>query len=131
MGAAINVSDADMAATYGRNSQANHIVRAERVVLRVISGPLTTQREVVTFCYLLHCLLGTQGSLCKALKLQIINTIDEKFDFFLIQMATIHRCTAFAYDVSCIMGDYLNYFVKALAMVLLSDPGGRIPVYFQ
>ena len=42
----------------GQNAMVEQIVRAARVVLRVIVGPLTTQRELGTCCYLLHRLLG-------------------------------------------------------------------------
>ena len=57
---AIAASDADMAAPGVSNAQANQIVRASRVLLRVIVRPLTMQREVVTCCYLIHRLLGPQ-----------------------------------------------------------------------
>ena len=50
---------------------------------------------------------------------------------FSLQMATSHHCTAFAYDVSCIIGNYLNACMKASATVSLTDPGGRILVSFQ
>ena len=42
-----------------------------------------------------------------------------------------YRCTAFVYDVSCIIGNYLNDCMETLEKVLLSEPGGRIPEYFQ
>ena len=48
VGAAIAASDLDMAALDGRNTQANQIVRAERVVIWFIVRPLTTQQEVGT-----------------------------------------------------------------------------------
>ena len=46
-------------------------------------------------------------------------------------MGTSHRCNVFAYDVSCIIGNYLNACVKVLATVSLTDPGGRILVSFK
>ena len=58
--AAIAASNADMDAFDGRNTQVNQIIPALRVVLQIIVRPLTTQREVVTCCYLLHHLLGPQ-----------------------------------------------------------------------
>ena len=46
-------------------------------------------------------------------------------------MAISHRCTEFAYDVSCIIGTYLNASMKASSTASMSDPGGRILVSFQ
>ena len=59
VGAEIYASDAGMAAFNGRNTQAEHIVWAACMVLRVLIGPLTMQKEVGDFFYLLHSLLGT------------------------------------------------------------------------
>ena len=98
---------------------------------RSIVGPLTTHREVGKFCYLLHRLLGPQCPLVEALRPQAVDAIDEEYAYFSLQMAKSHHCTLFAYDVSCIIGNYLNAYVKALATVLLTDPGGLILVYFQ
>ena len=47
IGAAIAASNTDMASLDGRNDQADHIVGALRMVLRVVVRPLTTQQEVV------------------------------------------------------------------------------------
>ena len=57
VGADIATFDAEMATLDERNTKADQIVRAARVVLWVIIGPLTMQREVGTCCYLLHRLL--------------------------------------------------------------------------
>ena len=58
MGAEISASDTDMAAFNEQNTQAEHIFWAARMVLRVLIGPLTMQKEVGDFFYLLHSLLG-------------------------------------------------------------------------
>ena len=50
MGGAIAASDAGMADLDGRNAQADQIFQAERVVLRVIAGPLIMQWEAGTCC---------------------------------------------------------------------------------
>ena len=63
--------------------------------------------------------------------MQVVNALNEYFASLLLQMSMSHRFTAFAYDVSCIIGNYLNSFLKASSMVLLSDPGGRISLSFQ
>ena len=60
VGAAIAVYDVEMAALDSRNTQADQIVWVAIVVLWVIIGILTIQREVGTCCYQLHCLLGPQ-----------------------------------------------------------------------
>ena len=127
VGTAISASDADMAAINRRNSQANQIVRTLRVVLQYIVGTLTMHWEVVTCCYLLHRLLGPQCLLVEALQLQVVNTLEKKFALFLLQISMSYRCTAFAYDVSCIIGNYLNACVKVLATVSLLDLVGLIP----
>ena len=46
-------------------------------------------------------------------------------------MEISHRCTTFDYDVSCIIGNYLNVCMKASVTVSLLYPGGRILVSFQ
>ena len=89
------------------------------------------QWEVGTCCYLLHRFLGPQCPLVEALWLQVVDTIDEDFALFCLQMGTNHRCTAFTYDVSCIMGNYLYACVKVSETVSLTDPGGRIQVSFK
>ena len=63
--------------------------------------------------------------------MQIADAIDEEFSLFSMQMATSHCCTAFDYEVSCIIGKYLNACVKASETVLLLKPGGKFPEYFQ
>ena len=40
---------------------------------------------------------------------------------FSLQIVTIHWCTTLAYDVLCIVGNYLHACVKASAMVSLMD----------
>ena len=75
------------------------------MVLWVVVEPLTTQREVGTCCYLLHRLPRHQHILVEALCYQVIDAINEDFSLFSLQMATGHCCTAFAYDVSCIIGN--------------------------
>ena len=92
---------------------------------------LTMQREVGTCYYLLHRLIGPQCPLVWSLQLQVVNALNKGFSSFFLYMETRHRCTAFTYDVSCIIGDYLNACMKALATVSLSDPGRRILVSFQ
>ena len=54
----IAASATDMVTLYRRNATENQIFRAARVVLRFLVGPLTTQQDLGTCCYLLHCLLG-------------------------------------------------------------------------
>ena len=78
IGEVIAVSDADMAALDGENFTVDQIVRAAPVVLRVLVGPLITQRELGTCCYLLVCLLGTRGPLFRALRYLIV-TINKNF----------------------------------------------------
>ena len=56
--------------------------------------------------------------------MQVVDALNEEFSSFSLQMATIHRCIDFAYDISCITGNYLNAFVKVSAMALLSYLGG-------
>ena len=131
MGVAITASDGYMAALDGRNYQADQIVQATHVVLRVIAGPLIPQREVRTLCYLLHRLLGPQFPLVESLQPYIAGAIDEEFSSFSMQITMSHRCTAFAYDVSCIIGNYLNTRVKSSATVFLLYPGGRNLVSLQ
>ena len=75
------------------------------MVLRVIVGPLNMQREVGTFCYLLHRLLGPQGPLVDDVRLHVVDTINKDFALFSLHMGTSHRCTVFAYDVPCIIGN--------------------------
>ena len=119
MGTAIDDSNADIATLNRRNTQAEYTVRQVRVVLHVIVGPLNMQGEIIICCYLLHRLLRHQFPLVEALQLQIVDTIGKEFASCLMQMATIHFCNLFAYDFSCIMGNYLNTFMKASATVSL------------
>ena len=86
VGTAIYTSDADMAALDGRKYQADHIFRAAHMVLWVIVGTLTMQREVDMCCYLLHRLLGNQSPLVEALRSQVVNVIDKDFYLFAMQM---------------------------------------------
>ena len=129
-GEAIAASDADMAALDGRNSAEDQFFRAVRVVLRVIFGPLITQRELGMCCYLLNHLMGTQFPLVKALDALIV-TIDEKFSSFSRQMVKIHQCTSPAYNVSCIVNTYLNKCIKASATYSTYNMGGRSPTLFR
>ena len=131
MGSAITASNVYMDALNIRNSQSNQIVRVARVVLQVIVRYLTTQQEVSTCCYILHCLLGDQCSLVEALRPQVVDSINKDFTLFSLQMAMSHCCTAFAYNVSYIIGNYLNSCVKVLVTVSPADPGRRIPVSIQ
>ena len=62
---------------------------------------------------------------------QVVDTIDEDFSLFDMQMAAIHRCTEFDYDVLSIIGTYLNVFVKTLAMASMLELGGQIHILFQ
>ena len=100
VGAAIAASDADMAALDGRNDQADQISQTVRVILRVVVGPLTTQREVGTCCYLLHLILRTQCHLVEAPCSQVVDALDENFSLFALHMATSHCCMAFS-TMSC------------------------------
>ena len=46
-------------------------------------------------------------------------------------MGASHRCAAFAYDVPCIIGNYLNACVKASETISLADLGGIILESFK
>ena len=105
MGTAIDDSNADIATLNRRNTQAEYTVRQVRVVLHVIVGPLTMQGEIIICCYLLHRLLSSQFPLVEYLRLQVVDTINKDFESFSLQMGTIHRCTVFACDVPCIIGN--------------------------
>ena len=74
-------------------------------------------------------------TLVESLHSQVVNTIDKDFSLFAMHMATSHRCTAFAYDVSYTIGTYLNACVKASVKAsvkdLVSEPGGKILSSFQ
>ena len=131
VGYAISASNANIAALDGRNTQAKQIVRATCVILRVIVRPLTMQWDVGTCCYILHRLLRPQCPLVESLCFQVIDKIDKYFSLFALKMGTIHRCTEFAYDVSCIIGTYLNACMKASENVSISDPGGKTPASLQ
>ena len=86
VGVAISASYEDMVALDGRNAQADQIFRAARMVLWFVVGPLTMQQEVVTCCYLLHRLLGSQCPLSEALRYQVVDTIDKDFSSFALHM---------------------------------------------
>ena len=62
-----------------KNSQADQIVRAACLVLRVVIGLLPMQKEVGICCYLLHRLFGTQCPLVEAICYQVINKITKDF----------------------------------------------------
>ena len=130
MGGSISASNSDMAALDGRNSQADHIFRAACVVLRVLVRPLTTKWEVGTCWYLLPCLIGPQFPLVESLLSQFVDAIEEDLSLLATQMATIHHCTAFAYDVFSVIGTYLNAYMKLSLTASMSDPGGKIPISF-
>ena len=131
MGDDISTSDVDMAALDRRNAQADHIIWAARLVLWVLTGPLTPQREVVTCCYLLHQLLGPLCPLIETLFSQVFDAIDKDFYSLTLKMEMIHHCTVFAKNVLCIIGNYLNACVKASSTASVSESGGKIPIYFQ
>ena len=78
-----------MAALDGKNTLANQIARAARVVLRDIARILATQWELRTYCYLLHHLLDPQCPLVEALW-DLIVTSNDKLSSFLVHMVTIH-----------------------------------------
>ena len=65
---------------------------------RVLVGPLTTQQELGTCCYLLHRVLAPWCSMVKALK-DLIDAINVKPPFFSGKMVTSHRCTVLGYNV--------------------------------
>ena len=133
--ASIVAFNAYMASLDVRNTQAEHIVQAARGVLQVLVGLLTMHKEVGTCFYLLQRLLGAQCPLVESLFSQVANAIGKDFSLFDMHMATSHRCTAFAYDVSYTIGTYLNACVKAsvkaLVKDLVSEPGGKILSSFQ
>ena len=131
VGSSIDASNTGMSALNIRNAQTDYILWKSYVVLQVVVGPLTMQREVGTFCYLLHRLLGTHCPLVEALRYQEIDAINEGLSLLAFQMAMIHPCTEFAYDVSCFIGIYLNMCIKASATASISDPGGQIMVSLQ
>ena len=99
MGEAIVASDVDMTSLDGKNSAADHIIRAAQVVLRVLGGDLTTQKEIGTCLYLLDRLLGPRCPLVWDLRYLII-TINKNFSSFLGKIVTSHWCTALVFDVS-------------------------------
>ena len=67
----------------------------------------------------------------KAHRSQVVIVFDKDFSFLAMQMATNHHCKAFSYDVSFIIGTYLNTCVKVLATSSVLDPKGRILAIFQ
>ena len=101
------------------------------VVLWVLVGPLNMQRELCTCCYLLHHLLGPQCLLVKALRYQVVEVVNKGFSSVAMQISTSHCCIAYEYDVSFIIGTYLNVCMKAPETDSLSDPGGQIMTSFQ
>ena len=60
----------------------------------------------------------------KSLRSQVINVFDKDFSLLAMQTATSHHCKEFSYDVSFIIGTYLNACVKVLATASVSDPKG-------
>ena len=98
------------------------IVWASCMILRLLVGPLTMLHEVCICCYIFICLLSLHFPLVEALCSQVVDTIDEYFSLFSIQMATSNSCAAFTYYVSCITGTYLKSCVKDSETDSVSDP---------
>ena len=89
-------------------------------------GPRTTATETVTLAFALHSLFGAQCPMVEAI-LQLVDWIDENRSKWGRIMEDTEATTRLVYDVSWVVGRYLNACVLASSAAGQGDPGARTP----
>ena len=103
---------------------------ATRVKLAVVMGPQTTATETGTLAFASHSLFGAQCPMVEAILL-LVDWIDKNRSKWGRIMEDAEATTRFAYDMSWVMGRYLNACILASLVERQGDPGARTPCSFQ
>lgn len=61
----------------------------------------------------------------------VVEWVDISFDAFQCQVNSPLECTRFTYNLSRVEAGYYNTCIQASTIVLIGNPGAKIPVSFQ
>ena len=114
----------------GANVHHEEVTSATRVKLRVVVGPQTASTETGTLDFASHSLFGAQCPMVEAI-LPLVYWIDENRSEWGRIMEDAETTTRFAYDVSWVVGRYLNTCILASSVTRQRDPGAQTPCLFQ
>ena len=130
LGEEIAETEGKITALDGANVRHEVVMSATRVKLTVVVGPRTTATETGTPAFALHSLFGAQCPMAEAI-LPLVDWIDENRSEWGRIMEDADATTRFAYDVSWVVGRYLDACILASLAARKGDPGARTPCLFQ
>ena len=118
LGEEISETEGKITAIDGANVRHKEVTSATQVKLAVVVGPQTTATDTGTVAFALHSLFGAQCLMFESI-LPIVDWIDENQSKWGRIIEDTEATTRFAYDVSWVVGHYLN------ACVLASSAAGK------
>ena len=98
--------------------------------LAVVVGPRTTATETETLAFALHSLFGAKGPMVEAI-LPLVDWIDDNRSEWGRIMKDAEATTRFTYNVSWVVGRYLNACILASSAARQGDLGARMPCSFH
>ena len=114
----------------GTNVRQEEFTSATRMKLAVVVGPRTMATETGTLAFATHSLFGAQCPMVEVI-LPLVDWIDKNRSKWGRIMEDADSTTRFTYDVSWVVGRYLNACVLASLAAGQGDPGARTPCLFQ
>ena len=112
------------------NVRQEEVTSATQVKLAVVVGPRTTATDTGTLAFATYFHFRAQCPMVEAI-LPLVYWIDENRSEWGGIMEDAESTTRFAYDVSWVVGRYLNACVLASLAAGQGDPGARTPCSFQ
>ena len=112
------------------NIRHEEVTFATQVKLAVSVGPRTMATETRTLASASHFLFRAQCPMVEAI-LPLVDWIDENRSEWGRIMEDAESTTSFAYNVSWVVGLYLNTCILASSAARQGDPGARTPCSFQ
>ena len=107
LGEEISETEGNITALDGANVRHKEVMSATRVELAVVVGPQTTAPETGTLAFAFHSLFGAQCPMVEAI-VQLVDWIDKNRSEWGSIMEDAEATTRFAYDMSWVVGRYLN-----------------------
>ena len=114
----------------GADVHHEEVTSATRVNLAVVMRPRTTSTKTVTLAFASHSIFGAQCPMVEAI-LPLIDWIDKNRSKWGRIMEGAEATTLFVYDMSWVVGRYINACILASSAASQGDPGARTPCLFQ
>ena len=130
LGDEITETEGKITALDGVNVRHEEVTLATRVKLAVVVGTQNMAMETGKLAFASHSLFGTQFLMVEA-TLPLVDWIDENRSEWGRIMEDTEATTRFAYDVSWLVGRYLNACILVSLATRQEDPGAQTPCLFQ